>query len=321
MASDDVTNWQVRRVTAENSAHVAQATKVEQVVFGTAATQGMPSSRTEPWSAELTGDSRSILLVGTKGEKIIGFCHGRASDDDVFEVRRAGVLPNHRRQGIGGALLARLEEEAGQCGFRRLRCAVPNQAKDAMRICIFYGMRIVGLDRSECGVRVIFEKRIGTPPLIRPSRRSISFSVEGWPIKRACELEGIYADVFGGELEEGHPTLDEMLMLDATYEDVLHVAVSNGRPIGFKHAQERTRGVLHSHLGAVLPEYRGGGVAGALLKAQHLWAAGEGYAAVTTRSRNRYPHMMRLNLKAGFDVVGVVEAMGELSIHLFKRLK
>ena len=51
------------------------------------------------------------------------------------------------------------------------------------------------------------------------------------------------------------------------------------------------------------------------------FAKSHGYGGIATRSRNRYPQMVRLNLKHGFQIVGVVQALGEPAIHLFKRLK
>ena len=89
-------------------------------------------------------------------------------------------------------------------------------------------------------------------------------------------MGGVYGEVVGGVLEDGHPSLDELIMLDAAYENVRHVAVVEGKPVGFKHAQERTRGMLHSQIGGVRPASRGGGVAGALMRAQPAWAASRG---------------------------------------------
>ena len=69
-------------------------------------------------------------------------------------------------------------------------------------------------------------------------------TVEAWPIKRLCELEHIYQASFGELLDDGHPTLDEIVLLDSTYENYLHVALVDGEPVGFKQAQERTDRIL-----------------------------------------------------------------------------
>jgi GNAT superfamily N-acetyltransferase len=275
------------------------------------------------WAGRLRQDPGAFLLVGYRGEKAVGLAFVHSDESGACASRWLGVLPDHRNQGIATILLRQQEQMARQRGFSHIRCKVPGRSQTPLRMALLFGMEILGVEREDGsdGILVILGKDLSRPMLSTPARHGLSFTVEGWPIKRACELEKIYIAAFGEMLDEGHPTLDEMILLDSTYENILHVALVDGRPVGFKHAQERTRGMLHSHIGAVHPDFRGGGVAGALMKAQHQWAALQGYAGITTRSRNRYPHMLRLNLKHGFEIVGVTQSLGELAIHLYKPLR
>jgi GNAT superfamily N-acetyltransferase len=253
-----------------------------------------------------------------------GLLAGGSLDGHTFDLGWGGVLPEHRGRGLGMALLQETERAASASGMSLIRCSVGGDRRPEMRLLMAFGMKVIGVwdDHPGQAIRVIFRKTVGDPILRRTSSdRDLNVTIEPWPIKRLCELEHIYQAGFGDLLDDGHPILDEMVLLDATYENYLHVALVNDEPVGFKQAQERTRGVLHSHIGAVHPDARGAGIASKLMIAQHDFAKSNGFGGIATRSRNRYPQMIRLNLKHGFQIVGVVQALGEPAIHMFKRLK
>lgn len=102
---------------------------------------------------------------------------------------------------------------------------------------------------------------------------------------------------------------------------VLHTAHRDGELVGFKLGLARDAETFHSTLGAVRPDARGQGVARALMRAQHAWAAAAGYRRVTTSTRNRFPAMLHLDLAEGFEIVGTTEAPeGGVKILLAKAL-
>ncbi len=74
-------------------------------------------------------------------------------------------------------------------------------------------------------------------------------------------------------------------------------------PVGFKIGFESTADCFYSWLGAVIPEYRGLGIATELMKTQHVWCRSKGYKKVQTKSQNRFKNMVILNLNNGFDIV------------------
>jgi len=89
-------------------------------------------------------------------------------------------------------------------------------------------------------------------------------------------------------------------------DPVLHVAYGGGdAPLGFKLGYRRGPSLLYSWLGGVVPETRGEGVAARLMRAQHDWAAAQGYDLVETRTRASNNRMIIVNLKAGFHIAGV----------------
>lgn len=85
--------------------------------------------------------------IGWVGDDSVGFALALALGEEA-EVLSLGVVPDHRRAGMGSALLASICLEAGQRGIERivLEVAVDNQAARAM-----YGARgfsVVGRRRN-----------------------------------------------------------------------------------------------------------------------------------------------------------------------------
>jgi putative acetyltransferase len=110
-------------------------------------------------------------------------CGGVALFSDFAEVKRMYVRDAARRQGVAGALLARLEEEARNAGLSWLRLETGEQqiaamqlyARDGFRRCAAFGDYLQMTPQS-ISTSVFFEKRIGSPaasysPLRTPSGR------------------------------------------------------------------------------------------------------------------------------------------------------
>lgn len=100
-------------------------------------------------------------------------------------------------------------------------------------------------------------------------------------------------------------------------------AYVNGEAVGFKLGYEKEKDQFYSWLGGVLFEYRGLGIADEMMAAQHDWCRQVGYTEVQTKTQNKYRDMFVLNLKHGFEVIGVHNSSntnGELKIILRKKL-
>lgn len=89
--------------------------------------------------------------------------------------------------------------------------------------------------------------------------------------------------------------------------------------VGFKLGYELDPQKYYSWLGGVVEKYRGLGVAGLLMQAQHDWAKSHGFNVIETKSENRSKEMMILNLKSGFDIVGTEISSEGLLKTLFKK--
>ena len=100
------------------------------------------------------------------------------------------------------------------------------------------------------------------------------------------------------------------------------IAEADGQPVGCKLGYAAEDGSLYSWLGGVLPAHRKSGLAQRLLEAQEAWASAHGFAAVTVKSMNRYPAMLRVLIRNGYQV-RLVEHFGDPSrerIHFVKPL-
>ena len=87
---------------------------------------------------------------------------------------------------------------------------------------------------------------------------------------------------------------------------LIQLCLNSNQIVGMKLGYEEKPGYFYSWLGGVLPEFRRLGIASQLMRAQHDWCQGKGYAYIETRTRTNNPGMMILNLKVGFKPEGFV---------------
>jgi putative acetyltransferase len=78
------------------------------------------------------------IFLAKQGSRAVG-CGSIALFDDYAEVKRMFVIPQARRQGVGRAVLKRLEEEAREAGKTWLRLETGHAQEEAMRLYEAYG--------------------------------------------------------------------------------------------------------------------------------------------------------------------------------------
>ncbi|WP_215409370.1 hypothetical protein [Janthinobacterium sp. JC611] len=87
--------------------------------------------------------------------------------------------------------------------------------------------------------------------------------------------------------------------------------------------QRRSLAQLQERLPAgALPAHRKAGMAQRVLEGQEAWASAHGFAAVTVKSTNRYPAMLRLLIRNGYQI-RVFEHFGDPTrerVHFIKPL-
>lgn len=98
------------------------------------------------------------------------------------------------------------------------------------------------------------------------------------------------------------------------------VAYRGNQPVGCKLGYALDTDSFYSWLGGVVPEYRGQGIAQQLLKRQEAWAKQAGFKNLQVKSMNRYPAMLHMLIKNGYQVCGYEDkGMVEKSRILFSK--
>jgi len=129
----------------------------------------------------------------------------------------------------------------------------------------------------------------------------ISISLASTPIEETLLVEfvSLTCKLFGDYGErEGSWRLTHMP------EATLWQARASEQLVGFKAGYALTRNRYYSWLGAVLPAYRGQGIASQLMIAQHQWVTSKGYESIETSAREENRIMRNLNIENGFTEVG-----------------
>lgn len=129
-------------------------------------------------------------------------------------------------------------------------------------------------------------------------------------------LLDLHFQVFSGQSRE------ELIQEISEAPELLTIiACYNQQMIGYKMGYRRKKGHFYSWLGCVSDEFRGQGIASKLMQLQHEWCKIHGYHTVRTMTYNRWRNMLILNLKHGFNIVGLLaDKAGEPKIILEKKL-
>jgi hypothetical protein len=93
------------------------------------------------------------------------------------------------------------------------------------------------------------------------------------------------------------------IRLDLAYQDEILV----GLKIGFEESAK----IYYSWLGGVDPQWQGRGIGQELMRRQHEWCRGQGYGVIRTKTQNRWPAMLVLNVRNGFQITGIEKCEDE----------
>jgi ribosomal-protein-alanine N-acetyltransferase len=111
------------------------------------------ASFTNPWTremyqAELTHTGVSFFMLARASDRtVVGFCSYWRVVDEIH-INNLAVLPSHRRQGVGRALLARVLREAVAQGAVRALLEVRRSNEDARRLYEALGFTLAGIRRG-----------------------------------------------------------------------------------------------------------------------------------------------------------------------------
>lgn len=89
------------------------------------------------------------------------------------------------------------------------------------------------------------------------------------------------------------------------YNCLTLIARMDDRPVGFWIGFELKPGMFYHWLGAVLPDFRRGGIARQLMDAQVAWARDYGYEHIRCECLNHQREFIHFAIETGFDIVGI----------------
>ncbi|MDD2705774.1 MAG: GNAT family N-acetyltransferase [Acidocella sp.] len=90
------------------------------------------------WKLDRLFEPNVKVFLTKQGNRTVG-CGCIALFGDYAEVKRMFVIPAARGQGLGRAMLKRLEDEAREAGMKWLRLETGHAQADAMRLYEAYG--------------------------------------------------------------------------------------------------------------------------------------------------------------------------------------
>jgi len=131
------------------------------------------------------------------------------------------------------------------------------------------------------------------------------------------EAEQVAAQI--GEFSRSENRASMALRL-AGKRHLILVAEDEQQLLGFKIGYQVDSTTFYSWFGGVTAAARNRGVAQQLLEAQERWVTEQGYQALTVKSRNQFPAMLRLLLRNGYLIENFekVDPLMESRLYLIK---
>lgn len=255
----------------------------------------IPFERTQSLAELRAGDSPDRLLVLARdGDTVVG--HGLAQR---AESANSGgviprVLPEHRRQGVGSALLRRLSDHVDSLGLPMLRASVDDEP--SLRFAQRFGF--VEVNREVEQTYTLTEAPAVTP------------APPGIEVVTAQERPGLWASCFDRFGREALAGLAVDTPLDVSIErwtrdwlgDPMFLALHDGEVVGCAglglDADNPTR--AENSLTAVRGDWRGRGLAVHLKQRTLAWAAAHGITEVYTWTQDGNAAMRTLNTRLGY---------------------
>ncbi|MDP4982470.1 GNAT family N-acetyltransferase [Pseudoalteromonas tunicata] len=105
-------------------------------------------------------------------------------------------------------------------------------------------------------------------------------------------------------------------------QSLLLIAYHQAKPVAYKLGYQLNENTFYSWLGAVLPEFRGQGIAKQLLLAQESWVKAQGFMAIEVKSMNRFKTMLQMLIAHDYHIISCKPAQQstEVKIRFRKQL-
>jgi GNAT superfamily N-acetyltransferase len=216
------------------------------------------------------------------------------------------VLPEHRRRGVGSALVHGLEKHCLALGFGRAGVLVDGADEGSVAFARRFGFEERRRDVEQ--VRFIGDEGSPPPPPEDVEIMAVAERPELLSQAYGLATEG-YADMaVGEELVISH---EQWFREEATLPDASFVALSDGEIVGYAGLLEWPGDPMRAEHGltVVRRAWRGRGVAPALKRRQIAWAAANGLRELVTWTQTGNENMRRVNERLGYEYRGLTLAM------------
>ncbi len=250
--------------------------------------------------------SQQVHLLALEGGELVAV--GRGVREPWRPVPRVSpfVPPEHRRRGLGSALLAALSHWAAAGGDDAVLSYVELGDEESTGFAVRRGFEEVGRD-LKVALDLTGELLSLEPP---PGVEIVTWAEQPGLVRGLYEVyrEGS-VDIPGDEDAEPE-AFDDWLAHNmcgaGDSPEWTFVAVSGDEVVGYSKwsltiAQPHT---AHHDLTAVKRAWRGRGIAGALKSAQLAWAKENGYTRAVTNNEERNAPIRRLNERFGYQPAG-----------------
>ena len=246
----------------------------------------------------------SLMLLAESGDRVIG--SGVANRSQIaggFVAAR--VVPEHRRLGVGSALLRVLLDHLIDRGFGSVAAHAESDA--AYAFAVRNGFQEV--DRQVEQVRTLTRDE---PPV--PAFEGVEF----WTVAQRPELlqrsfalaQQGYADMV---LKTGPAVvpINEWLLEEATLPAGTFVALEHGIIVGYAGLLAWTDDPTRAENGLTVVDrrWRGRGLATALKRRQLAWAVANGIREIVTWTQEGNEAMQRVNVRLGYESRSVSRTM------------
>jgi mycothiol synthase len=237
----------------------------------------------------------NLLLLAESGDDVIGSgVANRSQVEGGFVAAR--VVPDHRRRGVGSALLRVLLDHLVERGFGSVRAHVGDDGAYAFAV----RHRFQEVDRQVEQVRALTSDEPAPPEFEGVEFRTVEQRPELLQRSFALAQQG-FADMV---LTTGPASvsIDEWLREEATLPGGTFVALEHGIIVGYAGLIAWTDDDTRAENGLTVVDrrWRGRGLATALKRRQLAWAAAHGIREIVTWTQEGNEAMQRVNLRLGY---------------------
>jgi mycothiol synthase len=234
-----------------------------------------------------------LYLVALEEEEVVGlgFCGPSQTPERTAVV--VGVLPEHRRRGIGSELLDRIVAYAPELERPQISGMVFEDDPDSIAWVTNRGFEEYGRQVELSRELSSSEAEPQAPNGVELTELHESRHEEAYEVWAECYPDMPLSPPIPA------PTYDEWLEEEVS-GPVTFVALDAGRVVGAAALFERVDGLAEHGLTAVRRSHRGRGIATAMKQALIHWSAEHGFRELTTWTQDGNAAMQAVNLKLGY---------------------